>query len=82
MYYRLARDVKETLEMYGEGGGKALFQFDRVFGPAARQEDIFKEVLPVLQVRRAPVHTALCLHLGCDCCVAGLWFEVALYLVL
>jgi hypothetical protein len=65
VYYRLARDVKETLEMYGEGGGKALFQFDRVFGPAARQEDIFKEVLPVLQVRRAP-----CTH--CPVSASGL----------
>ncbi len=34
--FACGRDVKETLELHGDGGGKVHFQFDRVFGPAAR----------------------------------------------
>jgi hypothetical protein len=53
------RDVKETVELLGESG-KTVFQFDRVFGPAARQVDVFAEVLPVLQVPASSERLYMC----------------------
>ncbi len=46
-----AVEAEEVAGSVRVGGAEAEFRFDRVFGPAAGQQDVFDEVAPLLQAR-------------------------------